>query len=205
MEVIKQLIIVGLLLFSSLTALADNLTDVTDTPISHNNNIAQTDIMRNSLSVRANLLRWATLTPDIGVEWRINRNLGIAVNGCWTSWSWDDKNRRYALREIAPEVRWYLGSEHRGYVGAMYKAGAFNYKFSETGRQGNINGCGVTGGYILPLNKCLSLDFSFALGYLHAHYDIYNVTDGVRVRTGNERKNWFGPINAGVTLTWTIL
>ena len=38
------------------------------------------------LSVRANLLRWATLTPDIGIEWRINRNIGIVVNGSWTSW-----------------------------------------------------------------------------------------------------------------------
>lgn len=156
------------------------------------------------LSVRANLLRWATLTPDIGIEWRINRNIGIVVNGSWTSWSWDDKNRRYALREIAPEVRWYLGRERRGYVGAMYKAGAFNFKFSETGKQGNINGCGITGGYQLPLNRALSLDFSLGVGYLHATYDKYNVIDGVRVRSGHERKNWFGPINAGVSLVWNI-
>lgn len=205
MKVIKQIIIVGLLLSGSLTVLAHKPTDDSVTLTCDNNNMAQSDIMRNSLSVRANLLRWATLTPDVGVEWRINRNLGIALNGCWTSWSWDDKDRRYAVREIAPEVRWYLGNERRGYVGAMYKAGAFNYKLSETGRQGNINGCGLTGGYVLPLNRCLSLDFSLALGYLHAHYDKYNVIDGVRVRDSHERKDWLGPINAGVTLTWTIL
>lgn len=49
------------------------------------------------LSLRANLLRWATLTPDLGVEWRICPSWGIAVNGSWTSWSWSDKDRRYAL------------------------------------------------------------------------------------------------------------
>ena len=55
------------------------------------------------LSLRANLLRWATLTPDLGLEWRICPSWGIAVNGSWTSWTWSDKDRRYALWEVAPE------------------------------------------------------------------------------------------------------
>lgn len=159
---------------------------------------------RTHFFVRANLLRWVTLTPDIGLEWRINRNVGIVVNGLWTTWSWNDKGHRYALREIMPEIRWYFGNNFRGYVGAMYKTGAFNYKFSKVGKQGNINGGGLIGGYCLPLNRVLSLDFSIAMGYLRVNYDKYNVIDGVRVRAGKERKNWFGPINAGVTLTWTI-
>ena len=57
------------------------------------------------LSLRANLLRWATLTPDLGLEWRICPSWGIAVNGSWTSWSWSDKDRRYALWEVAPDGR----------------------------------------------------------------------------------------------------
>ena len=38
-----------------------------------------------SFSLRANLLRWATLTPDLGIEWRISRLWGILVHGSWTS------------------------------------------------------------------------------------------------------------------------
>ena len=121
-----------------------------------------------SFSLRANLLRWATLTPDLGLEWRINRLWGILVHGSWTSWSWNDKDRRYALWEVSPEVRYYMGKEKRGYLGAMYKAGAFNYKLS------------------------------------HADYEKYQVIDGVRVRQGEESKNWWGPINAGVTLVWKL-
>ncbi|OUO99244.1 hypothetical protein B5F38_00005, partial [Barnesiella sp. An22] len=37
------------------------------------------------LSLRANLLRWATLTPDLGIEWRIAPAWGLMVNGSWTS------------------------------------------------------------------------------------------------------------------------
>ena len=157
-----------------------------------------------TLSLRANLLRWATLTPDLGIEWRIDRNVGVLVNGSWTSWSWDNKNRRYALWEVSPEVRWYLGKQKRGYLGAMYKAGSFNYKFSTTGRQGDLIGGGIVGGYQLRLNNALSMDFNLGIGCLHADYDRYEVIDGVRVRAGKGTKNWWGPVSAGVTLVWKL-
>lgn len=156
------------------------------------------------VALRANLLRWATLTPDLGLEWRVNSSWSIVVNGSWTSWSWNDKDRRYALWEVMPEVRYYIGEQKAGYVGAMFKAGQFNYKLSETGKQGDLIGGGITGGYQLKLNKALSMDFNFGLGYLNADYEKYMVIDGVRVRQGKESKHWWGPISAGVTLVWTI-
>ena len=156
------------------------------------------------LSLRANLLRWATLTPDLGLEWRICPSWGIAVNGSWTSWTWSDKDRRYALWEVAPEIRYYMGEKKAWYLGAMFKAGQFNYKLSETGKQGDLMGGGITAGYQLRLNKALTLDFNLGLGYLNADFEKYEVIDGVRVRRDNETKDWWGPINAGVTLVWKL-
>ena len=173
-------------------------TIVTDTP---SETKTPTDY---HLSLRANLLRWATLTPDLGLEWRVHPSWGILVNGSWTSWSWNGKDRRYALWEVMPEVRYYIGKEKCGYLGAMFKAGEFNYKLSATGKQGDLMGGGITGGYLLRLNKALSLDFSVAIGCLHADYEKYEVTGGVRVRRGTETKNWWGPVNAGVTLVWKL-
>ena len=157
-----------------------------------------------SLALRANLLRWATLSPDLGIEWRINPSVGIMVNSSYTSWSWNGKERRYALWEVAPEVRWYLGEREAWYLGVMGKVGHFNYKFSETGRLGDIVGGGLTGGYMLRLNDAFSLDFGLGIGYLRADYDEYVVIDNVRVRSGEGSKNWWGPIHAGVTLVWTL-
>ena len=156
------------------------------------------------LSLRANLLRWATLTPDLGLEWRICPSWGIAVNGSWTSWTWSDKDRRYALWEVAPEIRYYMGEKKAWYLGAMFKAGQFNYKLSEIGKQGDLMGGGITTGYQLRLNKALTLDFNLGLGYLNVDFEKYEVIDGVRVRCGNETKDWYGPINAGVTLVWKL-
>lgn len=156
------------------------------------------------LSVRANLLRWATLTPDIGLEWRIGARWSLGVNAAWTSWTWNNKERRYALWEVAPAVRYYLGEQKAWYVGAMFKAGQFNYKLSDMGRQGDLVGGGITGGYQLWLNKALALDFNLGLGCLNADYEKYEVIDGVRVRRGTENSNWWGPIDAGVTLVWRL-
>lgn len=155
-------------------------------------------------ALRTNLLRWATLTPDLGLEWRIGPSWSILANGSWTSWTWNDKARRYALWEVLPEVRYYIGKEKRGYLGAMYKVGQFNYKFSATGKQGDLTGGGITGGYRLRLNRSLDLDFSLGMGYLRADYDRYTVTGGVRVRDGKGSKDWWGPVSAGITLTWNI-
>ena len=171
---------------------------LTDTP-------SETKITNDyHFSLHANLLRWATLTPDLGAEWRICPSWSIAVNGSWTSWSWNDKDRRYALWEVAPEIRYYMGEKKAWYLGAMFKAGQFNYKLSETGKQGDLMGGGITAGYQLRLNKALALDFNLGLGYLNADFEKYEVIDGVRVRCGNETKNWCGPINAGVTLVWKL-
>ena len=162
------------------------------------------DADSHTLSLRANLLRWATLTPDLGIEWRVTPSVGIMVNGSWTSWTWNDNARRYALWEVMPEARYYLGEKRAWYVGAMFKAGHFNHKLSDTGRQGDLLGGGITGGYQLRLNKALALDFTLGLGYLNADTERYDVIDGVRVRNGNETKHWIGPINAGVTLVWKL-
>ena len=46
--------------------------------------------------------------------------------------------------------------------------------------------------------------YAVGIGCLHADYDKYMVVDGVRVRRGTETKNWWGPINVGITLVWKI-
>ena len=131
-------------------------------------------------TLRLNLLRWATLTPDLGIEWRINRNWGIQVNGSWTSWSWDNKERRYALLEISPELRHYIGKE----------------------KQGDLKGGGLTGGYQMRLNNSISLDLSIGAGCTHAEYEKYTVTNGVRIKQGKANKNYWGINHAGITLVW---
>lgn len=156
------------------------------------------------LALRANLLRWATLTPDLGIEWRLNRRLGISVSGSWTFWSWDARKRRYALWKVSPEIRCYLGENARGFLGAMYHTGEFHYKLGKTGCQGDYRGGGLTGGYLLALNGLLSLDFHAGAGYTYADYDKYALINNVRVRKDSKGKNYWGINQLGITLIWRV-
>ena len=166
---------------------------------------AQEAPRHHQLSLRTNLLRLATLTPDIGAEWRIGEDWSALVDGSWTSWSWSGMKRRHALWEIAPQVRCYIGPGKCGcYIGAMFKAGEFNYKYSLLGRQGDIIGGGVVGGCKLRLGDAFALDLSLALGCLCSDYEKYEVVSGVRVRRGEETGTWWGPVSAGVTLVWNV-
>lgn len=156
-----------------------------------------------NLSLRTNLLHWAMLTRNIGVEWRISPGMGLMINGAYNSIcpkpAW-----RYALWEVSPEFRWYMGSTRRWYLGIMGKAGQFNYKFNCPGKQGEIFGGGLSVGYQLFLSNALSMDFGLGFGYLLADYEEYDVIDGESIRTGTFTKNYIGPINAGISLVWKI-
>lgn len=153
-------------------------------------------------AVRTNLLRWATLTPDIGVEWRVSRSVGIVANASYTYWSWSDGDRRYSVLNLSPEVRWYLGRTKRGYVGAMFQTGNFNYKFDDTGKQGDHIGGGIVGGYQLPIGRRLMLDLGAGVGYVRADYEKYNRINGYNVRAGKETKDYFGINRVNIGLIW---
>ncbi len=105
---------------------------------------------------------------------------------------------------MTPELRYYIGEQKRGYLGAMFKTGQFNYKLSDTGKQGDLMGGGLTGGYMLKLNRALSLDFSIGVGCTNIDYEKYVVIDKVRVRRGSENKNYWGVNHLGVSLVWNI-
>ena len=152
------------------------------------------------LTLRANLLRWATLTPDIGAEWRLSRRWGVTVDGAWTSWSWQNADRRYATWHVSPGIRYYPGKTPNVHVGAEFHTGKFNYKLGITGRQGSYRGSGLMAGYRLPLNRSFALDFSAGLGYTRLKYDKYRLVNGVRVEQGSVRKGRWGVTKLGVTL-----
>ena len=160
---------------------------------------------RDNFYLRANLLQWAMLTPDIGMEWRMKNHWGVLLNGAWTSWRWEHKNRRYAFWKISPEVRYYLGKKYNVFLGVMYHMGDFNYKLGKTGCQGSYRGGGFTGGYQLDLNRSLALDFHAAVGYTYAEYDKYALVDRVYVYTDNKSKNCLGINQLGITLIWKLI
>ncbi|MCD7969415.1 MAG: DUF3575 domain-containing protein [Alistipes sp.] len=164
------------------------------------------------LAVRTNLLYDGFGLPTLGLEYRINRHVGIKLDGS-RSWWGDAGGKVQKIWLVSPEVRWYLLDSKRLYVGAGANFGKYNiYKYpvgglfsSDTGYQGKIWSAGATVGYQLYLSPCFSLDFNVGLGYTHSEYDSFNIENGERVNKDRDKtKTLWGPTQAGVSLIWTI-
>lgn len=163
-------------------------------------------------ALRTNLLYDAFLLPTLGVEWRVNRDWGVKLDGSLSWWgSNSDKVQKVWL--LNPEVRRYLLRDRRFYVGASGSYGEYNiYKYpvgslfsKDTGYQGTLWSAGVTVGYQLCLSPHFSVDFNLGLGYTRSKYDSFGMTDGVRVsKERGKTKNFFGPTQAGISLVWIL-
>lgn len=163
-------------------------------------------------AVRTNVLYDAFLLPTLGVEWRLNENVGIRLDGS-LSWWGGNHGKVQKMWLVNLEVRWYLWDKKRFYAGVSGSYGEYNlYKYplgsilsKDTGYQGTMWNAGLTVGYQLYLSRCFSIDFNLGLGYTHFEYDTFGITDGIRVYKEREKtKNLWGPTQAGVSLVWTI-
>ena len=163
-------------------------------------------------AVRTNLLYDAFLLPTLGIEWRINRNVGVKLDGS-LSWWGNEHGKVQKMWLLNPEVRWYLLRDKRFYVGASGSYGQYNiYKYmlgnmlkDDTGYQGKLWNAGVTVGYQLLLCRSFSVDFNLGLGYTRSEYDSFAMIDKARVYKDRDRtKNFWGPTQAAISLVWTI-
>ena len=163
-------------------------------------------------AVRTNVLYDAFLLPTLGVEWRVNRDLGVKLDGS-LSWWGGEHGRVQKMWLVNPEVRWYLLDKKRFYVGVSGSYGEYNiYKYmlggivsKDTGYQGKLWNAGLTAGYRLYLSRDFSIDFNLGLSYTRSEYDSFGMTDGVRVyKERNKSKHFWGPTQAGISLVWTI-
>lgn len=177
-------------------------------------------------AVRTNVLYDALLLPTVGVEWRVNRDWGVKLDGS-LSW-WGGKHGKVQkVWLVNPEVRWYLLRDKRFYVGVSGNYGEYNlYKYAlgglfskDTGYQGSLWSAGAVIGYQLRLSRRFSVDFNLGLGYTRSEYDSFklNKTE-VRIpgedlpeighmriyKERNRTKNFWGPPQAGISLVWTI-
>ena len=168
----------------------------------------------NNFDLRTNLLYDAMLTPTLGVEWYINRDWGIKLDGSYAHWG-NKHGMVHNIWLINPEIRRYMGNEERFYLSIGGNIGRYNiYKGvigslffpDETGYQGGLYSGSLGVGYKLALNYAFSLDFNLGLGYTYVKYDSFTVPNRVRVykaiKEQDVTKNLWGPTQAGVSLVW---
>ena len=209
----KQLYILGLLLFCITNISAQGVSDSVNTTSSSISTVTEVSSQKSVYWVlKTNALYDLALVPNIGVEIYAGKQWSVAANWMYAWWSNRGKNNFWRIYGGDVEARRWFGKKaeekplqghHLGVYGQL-----LTYDF-ELGGRGYLGdkwsyAFGVSYGYSLPITRRLNLDFNLGIGYLGGKYKEYTPIEGHYVWQLTKNRQWFGPTKAEVSLVWLL-
>lgn len=124
-------------------------------------------MMAQRVSVKTNALYWAGATPNIGVEFRLNRHFTLNVEGLGNRFKAGSKLDTRVLG-FMPEARYWFSIRPQAghFVGLMGMATDYDITLKNKIHKGDAVGAGVTYGYSFVLNRRWSIEATAGLGVL---------------------------------------
>lgn len=159
------------------------------------------------LTIKTNLLYDAALFPNIEVEWRVDKRWSVAMEYGMAWWGKYANKKSYRLAILSPEVKRWIRPRapwHGFYVGLFAGGGLYDLENGDTGYRGEGVMCGLSGGYMWPLSRCLSFEAAIGVGYLYTRYKKYSYMDGCHVYQLTKDLNYFGPLKMKFSLVWRL-
>ena len=157
--------------------------------------------------VATNLLDWAALAHNAGVEYDINGCQSLSLSGECAWWSKLSRQRvyRWMAAELAYHYYFHRHARHKGFfMGAYVQTGYFELMFSKKNRQGEFSGGGISAGYRWLFRERLSLSAEVGIGYLYTDYDYALDMGGLLVRQGRNNHHYVGPSRLSLTLAFDL-
>lgn len=171
------------------------------------------------VELKTNLLYLATTTPNIGVEWQLNRHYSASLMAAYNPFRFGQETGADGNR-VNPKLHHWLTSAEVRYwfcesflglnvgvnvFGGEYNVGGIRFipPLKDARYKGWGAGAGMTVGYQFPLSARWSLDFSVGLGYSYTRYkkyDCYACGD----KLGSYQKNYLGPTKAAVSMVYSF-
>lgn len=169
-------------------------------------------------SIKNNLLYDATLTPNIGLEFRIGPRSTLQAFYGLNPWKWSD-TKKWRHWSLMPEYRYWLNKEKAPYLlgwftGVHALGGEFNVggvkmpfgmmKWLENNRyEGWYVGGGLTLGHAWRLSERWRLEAAIGVGYIRLKYDQYeNEVCGDLVC--KDTYHYFGPTKLALNIAYTF-
>lgn len=159
------------------------------------------------LAVKTNMLYDAVLLPNVMVEWRINRDWSVGLEGDVAWWGNKSKEKSYRLGVFMPEVKRWIRPRspwHGLYVGLFAGGGYYDLENETNGYYGEGAMAGLSVGYMWPVSRCLSLEAEVGGGYLYSHCKEYKPFEGHHVYQRTKNINYFGPLRVSFSLVWRL-
>lgn len=153
--------------------------------------------------VKTNTLYWATLSPNIGIEAKLNNHSTIELNGMMNLFEFGN-NKKYNFLAVRPEYRYWLCQSFSGhFIGAHFLYANYNGGFDKYRYNGNLYGMGINYGYQWYLSNRWNLEATAGLGYIHMDHDVYN-RQRCGKYLGHETRNYFGLTRLGISIIYVI-
>lgn len=164
----------------------------------------KTEPSHHNFALKTNLLYDAVLFPNLELEWLINDNWSVSVEGdvAWWKPAFD---RVYRLAVVSPEVRYHINPRapwHGMYVGVFAGGGYYQLEHLHDGYYGEGGMAGASFGYMWPIGKHFSLEAEIGAGYLFTRYKVYHNRDGHKLYMRTENLNYFGPLKLKFSIAW---
>lgn len=163
-----------------------------------------------TVGIKTNLLYDATATINLGVEFKVGRQLTLDVPVNYNPFSFKD-NRKWKHVLVQPELRWWTCEPFSGHFFglhahyAYYNIGNLPSPFSEYMKahrfEGWLAGAGISYGYQFYIAPRLNLEMSVGVGYAYLKYDRY-ACESCGDFKGKEDKHYFGPTKASISLIY---
>lgn len=165
--------------------------------------LAFTSATAQRVAVKTNALYWATLSPNLGAEFRLSRHFTLNIEA--TANPFTVSSYKLTNASIAPEVRYWLSGRPQAghFFGGMALLAVYDMKWDDTYHKGDAVGLGVTYGYSFVLSRRWSLETTIGLGALRYREKKY--TDAETAPSdANHKSTIIAPLKAGVTFTYIL-
>ena len=182
------------------------------------------DSLPATFAVKTNLLYDVALIPNIGAELYIGGRLTLGADVFYTWLSSDSRHRYWQGYGGYFTIRHYFGKNTKHstlntkhstlnsklfsghHLGAYVLALTYDVEFGGKGYQAEKLGWGggLEYGYSLPIGRRLNLDFSIGIGYQTGDYKTYEPIDDHYVWQSTNKRHYFGPTKAEVSLKWLL-
>lgn len=171
-------------------------------------------------SLKNNLLYDATLTPNIGIEQKIDSLSTVQLFYGLNPWRLSD-TKRLRHWSLMPEYRRWLPSRHSTntthpspfaghFIGIHALGGEFNIagigptaSIRDYHYEGWYVGGGLTYGYAWRLAEHWNLEAAIGLGYVHLAYDKYE-NEECGLLLDSRHKNYVGPTKLALNIAYLI-
>lgn len=157
------------------------------------------------ISLKTNALYWMAESPNLGVEFRMNRHVTLNVEGIVSRLGISDIHVKGEA--FTPELRYWLSARPQAghFIGLMGVATHYNLRHQDCRHNGDALGGGLTYGYSFVLSRHWSLEGSLGVGLLYRHEKHYEEGTDVEVPSRANCSKWAPvPLRAGVSFVYIL-